>query len=63
MLACAFLTWSNLHAASVDQFYPYGITIDESLDIGDDVASDKYNLDIPIVFYSQRKSEVWVSFC
>ncbi|KAF6039100.1 Ndg [Bugula neritina] len=61
MLACAFLTWSNLHAASVDQFYPYGITIDESLDIGDDVASDKYNLDIPIVFYSQRKSEVWIS--
>ena len=52
-----------LNAASVDLFYPYGIALDQNLDVGngDDSSSEEYPLRIPIVFYSQRKSSVWVS--
>lgn len=48
-------------SAGVHLFYPFGLGLDQSLDLGDDVASEKFILDIPVVFYSQRKNEVWVS--
>lgn len=50
-----------LLGAPVDSFYPYGIGLDDSLDIADDISSEKFTLDVPIVFYGERKYDVWVS--
>lgn len=62
LIVCSFL--HIIYAANVDLFYPYGIALDQNLNVidGDDIASEEYELKNPIVFYSERKNSVWVSF-
>ena len=59
VLLLALITLSQ--AAGVDSFFPFGLGLDESLPIGDNSTSNQINLDIPIVFYTERKNSVWVS--
>lgn len=47
-------------SAGVDLFYPYGVGLDQELELGDDVSSEKLVLKMPIVFYGERKYDVWV---
>lgn len=47
-------------SAGVDLFYPYGVGLDQELELGDDVSSEKFTLKWPIVFYGERKYDVWV---
>ena len=49
-------------SADIADFYPYGINIDNTLEINDDVASEKVVLGKPIVFFGSRKYELYVSF-
>lgn len=47
---------------SYDLFYSYGQQFgDEVLDRADDVSSDEIVLDVPLLFYDQRYSSVFVS--
>lgn len=61
LIVCTgLLQLSSVLGASVDSFYPYGIGLDESLDIGDDLSSDKFTLDMPIVYFGERRYDLWV---
>ena len=57
---CSFCTF--ISGVPLKLFYPFGTDVgDTVLTKGDDISSDEVFLTVPIVFYDQRYSSIYVS--
>lgn len=61
LLTLVAVLFPFVSGANVADFYPYGASMDQNITGNDTRTSEKLTMDVPIVYYSQRRFSVWVS--